>query len=393
MSARAPGWGLLLAVLLAAAPARQGAVAAPAQEAVPEEDPVALAALLIADKNFDRAKAVLSDVDPDARGIDTVRYWTLSGLLHLESSDPAAAVSALEKALSASQGAPDPLLWMTLARARVLSGDPRGALDALDQGGAELDALASTWTLRARAWRDLGDSVGAWAAMEQGLARFPQQKSLRRQQVMLLIEAGLTRQAGEHAQALLARSDTTEEDILVVAEALRVAGIHDQAVEVLEGALLANPTSLDVRVRLAVVHLDAGRPFAAARLFEQAAALDPSYTANAASLYLAAGRPGLALNANAQVLDAKGKVTQRFTILAKMADWERAAALDARLARLGALDDESLRYGLAYAHFETGDLDRAEELLRGIEDARLFRQATSLRQAIGKCRDKPEQCG
>ena len=74
-------------------------------------------------------------------------------------------------------------------------------------------------------------------------------------------------------------------------------------------------------------------------------------------------------------------------------DWERAAALDARLSRLGALDDESLRYGLAYAHFETGDHDRAEDLLRGIEDARLFRQATSLREAIDKCRERPEQCG
>ena len=76
-----------------------------------------------------------------------------------------------------------------------------------------------------------------------------------------------------------------------------------------------------------------------------------------------------------------------------MADWERAAALDARLSRLGALDDESLRYGLAYAHFETGDHTRAEDLLRGIEDARLFRQATSLREAIDRCRENPEQCG
>ena len=393
MSRRGVALGALFSVFVAVGMPGRGATAAPAEQELPEEDPVALAALLIADQNFDRAAAVLAEVDPTAKGIDTVRYWTLAGLLLLESEDAPAAVVALDKAREAAGDVPDPMLMMTLARARVLSGNPQGALRALDEAGEELDGLASSWTLRARAWRDLGDEAGAWAAMEEGLARFPEQKSLQRQQVMLLIESGLTRAAGEQAQRLLSRPDTTEEDILVIAEALRVAGIHDQAVEVLEGALLQNPASLELRVRLAVVHLDAGCPFAAARLFEQAAALDPSYAANAASLYLAAGRPGLALHINAQVLDAREKVTQRFTIFAKLADWERAAALDARLSRLGALDDESLCYGLAYAHFETGDHRRAEDLLRGIEDARLFRQATALREAIAQCRERPEQCG
>lgn len=357
------------------------------------EDPVALAALLIADGNVDRARAVLGDVDPTAKGVDVVRYWTLQGLLHLDAGHPADAANALEKARLAAGDLPDPLLLLTLARARVLAGDPTGALEALDAGGPDVAALASAWTLRARAHRDRGDLVGALSAMDEGLARFPEQKALRRQQIMLLIEQGLTREAGVLANSLLERPDTTEEDVLVIAEALRLAGVHDRATELLEAALLSDPTSLEVRVRLAVVHLDADRPFAAARLFETAIAMDPEYAANAATLYLAAGRPGLALQANAQVQDAEAKVTQRFTILAQTGAWEQAAALAPRLARLGALDDESLRYGLAYAHFETGDYPAAEALLLGIEDARLFRQSTALRQAIQKCRSAPEQCG
>lgn len=279
----------------------------------------------------------------------------------------------------------------------MLSADAEGALSALDQGGAELDAIASTWTLRARAYRDLGDLVGAWAAMEAGLARFPQQKALRQQQVLLLIEQGLSQEARARATALLQRDDTTEDDVLVIAEALRVAGAVEEAADLLEAALIQSPGSLDVRVRLAVVNLDAERPYAAARLFEQvfeqAAALDPSYAANAASLYLAAGRPALALQANVRVLDAAEKVEQRFTIFATTQDWERAAALGPRLARLGVLDSEDIRYGLAYARFETGDFEGAEALLAGIEDARLFRQATALRDAIQKCQGAPERCG
>lgn len=384
-------WTHRLAVLMCGL-ALQLATVAQAQDD-PTEDPVALAALLIADGNADRARTVLAGVDPSVKGVDVVRYWTLTGLLALDEGQPTAAATALTTARAAAGEAPDPLLLLTLARARVLAGDPAGALAALNEGGADLDALASTWTLRARAHRDRGDLAGAWAAIEQGLERFPQQKALRRQQIMLLIEQGLTREAGALANTLLERKDTTEEDILVIAEALRLAGIHDQAAELLEATLLANPASLEVRVRLAVVHLGADRPFAAARLFETAAALDPEYAANAATLYLAAGRPGLALQANAQVQDTSAKVTQRFTILAQTQAWEQAAALAPRLARMGVLDDESLRYGLAYAHFETGHYEDAEALLLGIEDARLFRQATALRQAIQKCREQPEQCG
>ncbi len=380
---------LLLAVVLLAGGLAREAQAAPTAED-PTEDPVALAALLIADGKLDRARTVLASVDPSDQSVDRPRYWTLRGLLDLEAGE---AVRSLEEARHAAGDTPDPLLLLTLARAKVLAGDPVVALAALDDGGAELDALASTWILRARAHRDHGDLAGAWAAMTEGLARFPDQKALRRQQILLLIEQGLTRQAGVQARALLRRADTTEEDVLVTAEALRLAGIHDQATELLEAALLANPASVEVRVRLAVVHLSADRPFAAARLFETAAAFDPEYYTNAATLYLASGRPGLALQSNAQVQDHRSKVTQRFTILAQTGAWEQAAALGPRLARLEALDDESLRYGLAYAHFETGHYDQAEELLLGIEDARLFRQATALRQAIQQCRENPDQCG
>lgn len=357
------------------------------------ESGVALAALLISDGHTDRARVVLAQLDPTDPGVDGVRYWTLQGLVALDAGDPAAATVALESARAASGDAVDPLLLLTLARAQVRAGQPDAALATLDAAGGELDAIPSAWSLRARAHRDRHDTAGAWAALEGGVRRFPDHTALRRQQILLLLDAGLTRAAGEQARALLARPDTSEADVLVVAEALRLAGVHDQATALLEAALLRAPRSLQVRVRLAVVHLGAGRPLAAAQLFDTAAALDPTYAANAAALYLEAGRQERALNLNAQVQDPYEKVTQRFTILARTESWDRAAALDPRLERLGALSDEDVRYGLAYAHFETGDLDRAEHLLRGIEDARLFRQATALRQAIQQCRDTPEQCG
>ena len=51
-------------------------------------------------------------------------------------------------------------------------------------------------------------------------------------------------------------------------------------------------------------------------------------------------------------------------------------------ARLGLLDDDRVRYGLAYAWMQVGDLQRADRLLGGISDPAVFRQATELRRAM-----------
>ena len=46
------------------------------------------------------------------------------------------------------------------------------------------------------------------------------------------------------------------------------------------------------------------------------------------------------------------------------------------------LEDDDVRYALAYAHFRTGELDLAEEELKGITKRELFSRATDLRKAI-----------
>ena len=69
-------------------------------------------------------------------------------------------------------------------------------------------------------------------------------------------------------------------------------------------------------------------------------------------------------------------------ILLERDELEQAAALAPRLSRLGLLEDDDVRYALAYAHFRTGELDLAEEELKGITKRELFSRATDLRKAI-----------
>jgi tetratricopeptide (TPR) repeat protein len=353
-----------------------------ARAQAPEEDPVALASLLIQDGKLDRAAAVLDGVGPDDPGVDAARYWTLRGLVWMRQDLPADAARAFASAVAGSEPPVDPQLHLSLARAHVRAGADREALAALDAGGAALDVLPGRFLVAARAHWNLDELPEAWAALESGAQRFPTQPDFPRQQVLLLVEMGLTREAGDRASALLERADGGADDALTVAEAMRRAGAHDRAGTVLEEARLRFPDDTRLDIQLAAVHADAGRPLAAARLLQPVAYADPDLADETAELFRRAGNLDAALMMNAEVPDALTKVRQRFGLLLDAGAWERAVALQPRLSRLGLLEDDRVRYGVAYAWFQVGGLDEAEALLRGMSDPAVFRQATELRRAM-----------
>jgi hypothetical protein len=145
-------------------------------------------------------------------------------------------------------------------------------------------------------------------------------------------------------------------------------------------------------VALAQACLDAGRPACAGEMLQEAAAFDARYAGNAAEAFRRARRWDRALYLNGMVHDTAEKVRQRFGILLDMGEWDQAASLDPRLRRLGLTDDESLAYGLAYAHYRSGAFDRAEALLRSLRDPTLFRQAALLREAMQRCTEERVGC-
>ncbi|MFT4979087.1 MAG: putative Zn-dependent protease, partial [Myxococcota bacterium] len=242
-----------------------------------EEDPLALASLLLSDGNWDRAALVLSDLDLTARGLDIGRYHALSGLIALQKRDHPTATSHFQAAIDTStEETPDPTLYLYLSRSQLLGGEPAGAIRTLDAGGEVIAGIPSAWLVRARASRELGDLAGAFDAYSEGVTRFPQQRDFPRQQLLLLVEMGLTREAGERATAMLSEAGAAPEDALAVAEALRRSGALHRAATVLEAARLRFPESPDVPIQQAVVAMTANQPLTAARFLQVAAEHDPA---------------------------------------------------------------------------------------------------------------------
>jgi predicted Zn-dependent protease len=356
--------------------------------AAPDADRVAIANRLVADGLFDRAAAVLDELEEVPKD-QAAEVHTLRGLVAMQLGDLDGAISAFDQAVATGEAAP----LVHLQRAQALLGleRPAEALTALDLAGAEADSLPAAHQLRARALRSLERPDEAYAALLAARAAHPTHRGLAEDAVWLLVDLGLSREAADAGRAL-AEFGVDVSLWVAIGERLRRAGALNEAIPWLEEARLRYPDSPEARVALASACLDADRPRCAGEALAEAAAFDARYASEAAECFRRTGDLSRALYWNGLVEDEATKVRQRLGLLLEQGRFDQAAALEARLSRLGLLEDESLAYALAYAHVRTGDYPRAEALLRGLSDPRLFQQATALREAMARCAEDGSGC-
>ncbi|MBE7451349.1 MAG: hypothetical protein HS111_21360 [Kofleriaceae bacterium] len=358
----------------------------------PDEDVdyLALAARLVKDGHHDRAELTLAKVDEDDPAIDRKLLYTLRGLIAMHGKAYPAAAASFEAALAA--GGTDPALWVSLAQARFGGDDHRGAIAALDRAGDAAHADPRLELLRSRAHWQLGEHGAALDALARGARRFPAAAELPRTEMFYLIELGLYRELAQRGTRFLARDDVAPGDLAAMGEALRKGGRLDEARRFVEEARLRFPDDLTLTVLLSRIYLDAERPLSAAILLEEAARRDPVYTVEAAELYRRAGRLGRAMALNARIGDQQAKIKQRLQLHLELQEYEVVSAMEARLSRLGLLDDPQVRYALAYGFFMIRDFEAAERHLKRIHDPALFEQGTALRKAIASCQDAGWSC-
>ena len=210
--------------------------------------------------------------------------------------------------------------------------------------------------------------------------------------VFYLVDLGLYKEAVVQGRQYLQQSAGTLEDYVALGNALRASGELDEAAAFLEEAQLNFPGSPEVKKVLAHVYIEREQLSAAADLLYQAALLDPQLLAEAAELYRRAGQTHRALTINSGLSDQPEKFRQRLALYLQLQNFEEAAAMEIPLRRVGLLEDEDLRYAIAYSLFKTGDFAAAEEHLAALNRPDLFRKAAELRRAIQDCAEDSWKC-
>jgi tetratricopeptide (TPR) repeat protein len=105
---------------------------------------------------------------------------------------------------------------------------------------------------------------------------------------------------------------------------------------------------------------------------EQTAQYDPKLIAEAAEVYRRAGRFYKALTLNAGIRDQQVKLKQRLSVFIALKRYEQAANMKKSLYRNVLLNDQNIRYALAYAYFASGQFDAAGRQIDFLIESELF---------------------
>ena len=391
---RALLYSLLLAALaLPMAGWSQDASESPAADGADEPvEFLSLAAVLIGDGNYERARNILARVDTRAEEIDLARYHTLAGLIALNLDELPLAATEFEDAIAAGQT--ESVVRLYLAQAYFGQTLYEEALEQLDLAGADTTRVPSVFLMRAQAHWELRNYADAWRVLGQGRLEFPDRAGdFARRQVFLLVDQGLYQEAADQGLKFLESGQATSDDAVAIGNALRETGQYQQAAVILERARLSAPDNVMLGKVLSHVYLDQGRELAAADVMRTTALYDNGLASDAAELYKRAGWLIQALSLNAQVIDQPKKLKQRLAIFLELNRFEQASSMEQDLARVGLMADEDIRYALAYALFKAGDFERAEQHLQQLTRSDLFRRAVELRRAMEQCAESSWMCG
>lgn len=353
-----------------------------------EVDHVALAARLAADGHFDRAKSVLTGVPVPEDAEQAADYHTVLGLVALRESQFKVATEHLDQAIFA--GKTDDVIFVYLAQAYWGLQDYETTVRMIRNADEQAEQSASLQVIRAQSLWKMGRMHEVYRVLHHNTMKFPDEPQFHRMLVFLLVELGLFQEATRLAEDYFAAEDEVgADDYVAFGQALLASGQTDTAVLFLERANLRFPTDPRVATQFARTLLAAGMPVAAGELLQRVALDDDTLTAEAAEMFRRGGAYDRALYMNAQIAEQKAKLRQRVGILTDQQDFESVAAMEDRLERLDLLADQNVLYGVAYARFQIGDYEGAEQLIKRITDPQLFENATKLRQVMAYCAENP----
>ncbi|SDW86145.1 tetratricopeptide repeat protein [Nitrosomonas communis] len=348
-----------------------------------------LAAVMLKDGHSDRALLALQSVDLKDKKTDLARFYTLQGLAYMNLNDFAAAKDSLQ--LAVKNGQNDAVIFVYLAQVHYALKAYRDTIQSIDKAG-EHASKATLITLKAQAYWHLKETAAAIHALDEGQRLYPTDFSFLRRKVFYFVELGLYHEATQLGRQYLKQSKAAAEDYIAIGNALRLSKQYQEALDILEIARLRFPENEMVAKLLAYTYLDQGKLNSAAFILEQAALLNPGLQAEAGEIYRRAGRFHKALTLNESISDQKVKLKQRLSILLALKQFERAANMESSLYRSGVLDDQEVRYALAYALFSSKRFPEANKHLDHLKDAELFRKGTELRRLMEICKTEPWQC-
>ena len=399
--------------------------------ATPNEDPLLVATLLVYDGEIKRAKEQLARIELNDPNVDKFKYYRLQGVIQSKLDHPKEAAIFYEKAIEALKNRPLDLkrktqkqkhlfsigtqqteklsqaqkyqllqerekkiqkLYLFAAKGYYGAKDCQKTLKMLQKAKEAAKQKPSLFLLKSECNYKLKRYGESLQALQEGIERFANGTKLYKQKIYLLANLDLYQAAMEASREYMRRFGASVKEYLLLAQMLLRSNQRDLAIEVLEEGRMLFPKDEKIAILLGSSYLQKGMHFAAAHIFDELAKVDRKHLKEAVQTAKQAGEITHALYLNSMVADKKEKLKQKIAIYLGAKEFEKIVALKKEIDRYGLLEDENLRYTLAYAYYMIGDYENAQKELRYINDSELFKKATVIRANIEKCMQDAMEC-
>ena len=400
---------------------------------VPEVDHLALASMMVYDGKFSKANAELAEARKYDQDLDMSKYYTIKGVIAMRQEKHSQAIAYLKKAVKATKAKvyrapavakvkrkhlfsigsqPEKVvqpkiaafdaekirreqlqkLYSNLSQESYKVKNYLSTIKYLDLQGPAGRDQAAEYMLRADCYWKSGNKDASVAILTKGAGAFPQDQSLLKQKFYYFTELGLYQEAISAAKAYMKRAKPNAKEYMALSQMLLAGGQRGEALKVLEEAKMLFPANAKVSMLLGHLYMKKGMEFTTANLFEQGSYYELKYVKEAAELHRRVGLIPHALYLNSQISDKKEKLKQKIAIYVEREEYEKVIGLIDALKRYKMLDDDTIRYAVAYAYYMAKDYEEAEVQLKKITDNELFSKATIIRKNIEKCQDNSMEC-
>jgi len=358
-----------------------------------EVDYLQLATLMLQDGHVERANDALNSVDTNSSELDKARFYLLRGLVYTKKSFYKEANENFRLSIANSEdtNATKPL-YLYIAQNSYKLKNYQEAIDALDSVPELTKEKPKLHALKAECYWQLKQYDASLAVLRLMNSLFPTYYDAYKQRFYYYISLALYQSALEDANVYLAHGTPNETIMLNFISSLRKGAQIDKAIILAEEANLLYEQSAKITVLLAHLYIDKEKIQAAAELFNEASIEDGKYINESAEMYRRAHDYTMALLKNTQMLDTKEKYKQRVAIYLEYGDFERIISGRNAMQRSGLLDDENMRYALAYAYYMEGEFNESETVLQTLTKPDLITKALELRTKMQKCRDDIWEC-
>lgn len=353
-------------------------------------NPFALASLLIRDGHFSRAEKIVNQTGLNGFG-KPHQYHTLKALIALHQRRYKESEQHFLKSQSLGQKPAEVSIY--LAEIYLKTERYQKAQNELEKVGSSWKQKLPYFLLAADINWQLGLRQKSWSQLiRAGTINSQWQNLLAKKKFAFLMKDRVYYGAFQLAWKTLQEQNTRPQDLVAMATALSREHQWDLGIKLLEGARLRFANESLITLPLADLYLKQKQNQSATLLLEELSRTDKTLAFEASELLRQTDQSYRSPLRLLDIKDPKKKMKQQMALLLENEDFHSLNQLYPQMGELQLMDDENLRYAMAYSFFKGGHFVKSEKLLSKIGSETLFEKATELRKEIAKCSETPWSC-